>query len=51
MKNINLALLLVLAALDLLWWWADPLLIEGDTYFALRTLAVDCTSVSPPWAR
>ncbi len=45
MKNIKFALLLVLAALSLLWWWADPLLIQGDTYFALRTLAVNYTGV------
>ena len=45
MKNIKSALLLVLAALSLLWWWADPLLIQGDTYFALRTLAVNYTGV------
>ena len=45
MKNIKLALLLVLATLSLLWWWADPLLVQGDTYFALRTLAVNYTGV------
>ena len=45
MKNIKFALLLVLAALSLLWWWADPLLVQGDTFFAVRGIAVNYTGV------
>lgn len=45
MKNIKLALAFLFAALSLLWWLADPLLVEGNTYFALRKLAVHYSGV------
>ena len=45
MKNIKLALALILATLSLLWWLADPLLIEGNTFFAIRALAVHYSGV------
>ena len=31
MKNIKLALVFILAGLSLLWWWADPLVVEGTS--------------------
>ena len=45
MKKIKLALVFILAGLSLLWWWADPLVVEGNTYFAVRTIAVNYTGV------
>ena len=45
MKNIKLALVFILAGLSLLWWWADPLLVEGNTFFAVRSIAVNYSGV------
>jgi len=45
MKKIKLALVFILAGLGLLWWWADPLVVEGNTYFAVRAIAVNHTGV------
>lgn len=45
MKKIKVALVLILATLSLLWWWADPLLVQGDTFFAVRGIAVNYTGV------
>ena len=45
MKNIKLALVFILAGLSLLWWWADPLVVEGNTFFAVRSIAVNYSGV------
>ena len=45
MKRIKLSLLGVLALLSLLWWQADPLVLEGDRFFALRGVLVNYTGV------
>lgn len=48
MKNIKLASIFILAGLSLLWWWADPLVVESNTFFAVR--ASDQYSAYWPWA-
>lgn len=45
MKNIKLGYVLVLATLSMLWLAADPLLLQGDRFFALRNLLVHYTGV------
>lgn len=45
MKKIKLAFVLTLATLSLLWSLADPLVVQGNTFFALRTIVVDYSGV------
>ena len=45
MNKIKLAFVLVFATLTLLWWLADPLLLQGSRFFAVRGILVDYTGV------
>ena len=45
MKRIKLGLIFILISLSLLWWQADPLLLQGDSFFAIRKLVVNYTGV------
>ncbi|NMG54962.1 ferric reductase-like transmembrane domain-containing protein, partial [Aromatoleum aromaticum] len=45
MKRIKFGLIFVLVSLSLLWWQADPLLLQGDRFFAIRKLVVNYTGV------
>lgn len=45
MNNIKFAYAGLIVLLSLLWWMADPLLPSGYEYFALRTVAINCTGI------
>ena len=45
MKSIQFAYAGLLVLLSLLWWIADPLLLRGYEYFAVRSVAINYTGV------
>lgn len=45
MKRIKHTLATILVLLSLLWLWADPLTLEGGSFFAVRSIAVHYSGV------